>query len=128
MSNKKYNGWTNYPTWRINLDWFEDSTIFKVSRPYEEGPNIPKNKQESSKWYRLSETGFVYVPKSVLTEVYDLTAWCKKYVIGTLTDNAEEKEADTIHYTKTFLKCVNWREIASLLQDNLIYTELTDIT
>lgn len=23
MNNEKYNGWTNYATWRINLEWFD---------------------------------------------------------------------------------------------------------
>ena len=23
MNNEKYNGWTNYATWRVNLEWFD---------------------------------------------------------------------------------------------------------
>lgn len=27
MSNEKYNGWTNYATWRINLEIFDDTSL-----------------------------------------------------------------------------------------------------
>jgi hypothetical protein len=27
MSNKTYNGWTNYATWRINLEIFDNTTL-----------------------------------------------------------------------------------------------------
>lgn len=27
MTDKTYNGWTNYPTWRVNLEIFDGSTV-----------------------------------------------------------------------------------------------------
>ena len=29
MDTKQYNGWTNYATWRINLEIFDDAEIFE---------------------------------------------------------------------------------------------------
>ena len=26
MTDKTYNGWTNYATWRVNLEWFDGQT------------------------------------------------------------------------------------------------------
>jgi hypothetical protein len=27
MENQKYNGWSNYATWRINLEWFDGDSV-----------------------------------------------------------------------------------------------------
>ena len=27
MNNEKHNGWTNYATWRVNLEWFDGFEI-----------------------------------------------------------------------------------------------------
>jgi hypothetical protein len=39
MSDTKYNGWTNYATWRVNLEIFdglEQSEVFDLSFPLEQ--------------------------------------------------------------------------------------------
>lgn len=39
MSDTKYNGWTNYATWRVNLEIFdglEQSEVFDLSLPLEQ--------------------------------------------------------------------------------------------
>ncbi len=39
MSDTKYNGWTNYATWRVNLEIFdglEQSEVFDLSLPFEQ--------------------------------------------------------------------------------------------
>ena len=39
MSDTKYNGWTNYATWRVNLEIFdglEQSEVFDLSLPVEQ--------------------------------------------------------------------------------------------
>ena len=39
MSDKTYNGWTNYATWRVNLEIFdglEQSEVFDLSLPLEQ--------------------------------------------------------------------------------------------
>ena len=31
MSDTKHNGWTNYATWRVNLEWFDAMTVHDFS-------------------------------------------------------------------------------------------------
>ena len=42
MTDTKYNGWTNYATWRVNLEWFDganwnDYYIGSFPEPYDLG-------------------------------------------------------------------------------------------
>jgi hypothetical protein len=38
MNDQKYNGWTNYQTWRIALEWFDDdmSDLFDLEQDPDE--------------------------------------------------------------------------------------------
>ena len=49
MSNTTYNGWTNYATWRVNLEIFDgiDSEVFDLSQePYDLGHDLKAHAEE----------------------------------------------------------------------------------
>lgn len=87
MTTNKYNGWTNYATWRIALEWFDGMSCEDVTgndlADYEENPN-------------------------------DLPNSIQNYVESVLTNDADE--SSTVYsYAMAFLDDVNWYEIAEHL-------------
>jgi hypothetical protein len=79
----KHNGWTNYATWRVNLEWFDGLTCEDVTG------NDPAD----------------------YDDVSDLADSIQSYVESVLTNDADE--GSTVYsYALAFLSDVNWYEIA----------------
>jgi len=89
---KKYNGWTNYSTWRINLEIFDGI--------------------DSSHFY--GDGGIKNVDDSNITNT--LAATLKEYVEELLS--MDQKEGLTLDYALAFIDDVNWYEIASHMVEN----------
>ena len=85
-----YNGWTNYPTWRVNLEIFD-------------GFDPRDLWAGSDKW-----------------ESYDLGDFLKGYAEELVTMSVRDPEAPIIalDYALAFLSDVNWTQIASRMLDN----------
>ena len=85
MSDTKYNGWTNYETWRVNLEIFDGFTIEDLNtvevEPYEVGQYL----------------------KDYAEEIVFLDSH-----IGGKTPSSLMED-----YARAFLQNVNWYEIAS---------------
>lgn len=89
MTENTYNGWTNYATWRVNLEILDDYVASLVG----DGPQ----------WDDTDACA------SALEEVVDevLTQW------------GEIKDGLTLDYARAFVSDVNYREIAeTILADN----------
>ena len=86
MEDTKYNGWTNYETWRVNLE------IFDGFDPTEYYSNL-----DSTDVYGLGESLKEYAEQVVFE--------CGECNQGSLAGS----------YAQAFLDAVNWREIASSL-------------
>jgi hypothetical protein len=54
MSNSTYNGWTNYATWRVNLEMFDDYRVYDFS--------LMQDAYDLSQ--HLKETAEVYIEES----------------------------------------------------------------
>ena len=55
MSDTKYNGWTNYATWRVNLEIFDGNELdelFDLTLPVER----ICSRHENVAWHKFSET------------------------------------------------------------------------
>ena len=94
---EKYNGWTNYQTWRINLELIdgymveECITDYIDLEEYQEVEEEEKRELKEKAIYQLSEHLEWYV-----TEILEL-------------DNNNET---TLSYAMAFINPVNWYEIA----------------
>lgn len=88
-TDNKYNGWTNYATWRINLEMFDGLSLGDF-------------------W------GFSDDEPSTL-EAYELGEVLKSYAEESLEEYAE---GIALGYALAFLSDVNWSEIASHLIEN----------
>jgi hypothetical protein len=92
----KYNGWTNYATWRVNLELCE-GILESASRD-----RCPR-----------------------FTDAGDLADWLKDQVDDVLTDFGTREEGIALDYARSFVSDVNWYEIASHY-DGLIATDNED--
>jgi len=82
----RYNGWTNYATWRINLEMVEADGYF---------PTLED-------WH----------PTSTVDDLtYDLAQVIRENCTDILRE--EHGEGLTLDYALAFIDDVNWREIAS---------------
>ena len=85
---EKYNGWTNYATWRINLEIFDNTELGDF-------------------WgYRDAEE----------VEAYELAKILEEYVQEYLSETTEGGLA--LDYALAFISDVNWTEIAQSIIDN----------
>ncbi len=82
MTNTTYNGWTNYATWRIALEWFDSYNPFEYERDV----------------YNLSKMIKEYVSES-------LENMCDNANVNIYNNYA-------LDYAFAFLQDVNWYEIA----------------
>jgi hypothetical protein len=82
MSDKTYNGWTNYETWRVNLE------IFDGFDPTE------------------------YYSSCDLTDAYELGQSLQQYAEEVIFECASVPEGLARDYAQAFLQNVNWMEIA----------------
>ena len=85
----KYNGWTNYATWRINLEIFDGTDLEDMSW---DGKTLPQ----------LVEALKEYTDELLTT--YSAGGPCG--------------EGLTLDYARAFVSQVNWYEIAQHLLDN----------
>jgi len=83
MTNATYNGWTNYATWRINLEIFDG--------------------------WDYSENGFHGLSTQDKSDVYDLSEYLKEYAREIIFEQSKGLAMD---YALAFLNDVNWYEIA----------------
>jgi hypothetical protein len=96
MENTKYNGWTNYATWRINLEIFDQ-------------------------WELGDFWGYEDIdPKDV--DVQALGEDMKDYV-QQLIDEQSPSDSITNSYANAFINEVNWQEIAKHMVDAYINYE-----
>ena len=82
MSDTKYNGWTNYETWRVNLeifDGFDPSDYYSAFDP---------------------------------SDAYGLGQSLKQYAEEVIFDCASVPDGLARDYAQAFLDAVNWHEIA----------------
>ena len=93
MSNDKtYNGWTNYETWRVNLECVDGLD-----------PN---------------DHGFSGLSTHDNDDIYDFSEYLKQYVEECLFAYTDNKPSLVEDYARAFLQNVNWREIAGhLIED-----------
>jgi hypothetical protein len=92
-----YNGWTNYATWRINLEIF-DSVIVTEWFPLEDGK----------------------------PDVSDVARYLEDYVdevLCTYSSGGPCGEGLTLDYARAFVSQVNWYEIAEHLLSDVDWEE-----
>ena len=84
----EYNGWTNYATWRVNLEMFDGVTV--------------------------DDIGFTVDGMDKEREGIELAMFLENYVDDIMTQTAGGIALD---YAQAFLSEVNWGEIARHLLD-----------
>lgn len=92
MSDTKYNGWTNYPTWRVNLEWFDNFDLCVDFGHY------TKEDLDSLTAYDL---------KDDLQELVEMQLECDA-----------PTDSNAYAYAMAFLQEVNWYEIATHVLQN----------
>jgi hypothetical protein len=88
MEANKYNGWTNYPTWRINLEMFDA-------------------------WDIRDLCGYTH-QETMEVEAYEAGQCLREYAEELITEDAPE-DSFALSYALAFLSDVNWTEIASAM-------------
>ena len=92
MTDKTYNGWTNYETWRVNLEVFDGVTLEDLNtvevEPYEVGQYLKE-----------------YAEEIIFLDSH----------IGGKTPSSLMED-----YARAFLADVNWYEIAKHMVDDYI--------
>ncbi len=78
----KYNGWTNYETWRVNLEICDDYM------------------------QSLAQDGMTF------TDVNTLAEYLKDYVDEVLTNFGQVEDGIALDYARSFVSDVDWYEIA----------------
>ena len=88
-SDNRYNGWTNYATWRVNLE------IFDGLNPVEYWPELVGGGHANELSKHLSE-----------------------YADEVITEYGCRRDGLAVDYARAFLQDVNWYEIAENMIDN----------
>lgn len=88
----KYNGWTNYETWRVQLEIIDDYVQNSLCEDYEE-----------------------YLE----TSKYNLVEMLKDYADEAITNFGELAEGLALDYARSFLSDVDWYELAEHAIDAL---------
>ena len=85
MTDKTYNGWTNYETWRVNLEVFDG--------------------------FEYTDHGYHGLNQD---DAYDLGQYLKEYAEAIIFENYDQKSTSSLmeDYARAFLQAVNWHEIA----------------
>tara|TARA_R100001443_G_scaffold487_1_gene1973 strand:- start:501 stop:809 length:309 start_codon:yes stop_codon:yes gene_type:complete len=93
-TDKTYNGWTNFQTWKINLEVLDGYTSHIIDSE------------------RIKET--------LETETYDLSKELENYVFEVLNfDECEKEHLLLSNYAYCFIKEVNFYEIAEHIKNDL---------
>jgi hypothetical protein len=87
MSDKTYNGWTNYATWRVNLEIFDGVDLKNICMFYKTSPDA----------YDISQQLKDYAEEIIFLDSH----------IGGKTPSSLLED-----YARAFLEDVNWKEIA----------------
>ena len=87
-SDNRYNGWTNYATWRVNLEMFDG---YDLREPFPDDEAM----------------------RDFLT-LHNVAEWAKTYAEEVISQDARGLAVD---YALAFLADVNWHEIAEHLID-----------
>lgn len=90
MTDTTYNGWTNYATWRVNLELCSDKL-----------DNLESNRER-------------------FESVSDLADRLKQMVDDVITNYGENEEGIAVDYASAFVSDVNWYEIAEHYPAELI--------
>jgi hypothetical protein len=85
----KYNGWTNYATWRVNLEVFDGLNPVEM-------------------WPELIGGG----------HAYELSKHLAEYVDEVITEYGGRRDGLAVDYARAFLEDVNFYEIAESMIDN----------
>ena len=85
MTENKYNGWTNYATWRVNLEMFDQ-------------------------WELGDFLGFEDIAHKDV-DVYELSQYMREYAEERINEDASA-DSFALSYAYAFLSDVNWYEIA----------------
>ena len=85
MNNTTYNGWTNYETWRVNLE------VFDGFDPYEYFSTVDPD------------------------DAYGLGESLKDYAEQVIFECSEIPNGLARDYAQAFLNAVNWQEIAAYM-------------
>jgi len=91
MEKQTYNGWTNYATWRVNLEMIDGM--------------------------EPDDFGFSRKEEFTLTEVYELADALQNHAEEILDQSPDGLTKD---YALAFLSDVNWREIAQHMVNDFI--------
>ena len=92
MSDNTYNGWTNYETWRLNLEWFDG--------------------MDCRDWGGIT-TGALSI-----SDVYDIAQAMKDHVEDSIRSQYDMvADSRVVDYALAFVGEVNWREIADHMID-----------
>lgn len=83
IQDNKYNGWTNYATWRVNLEMFDGF--------------------DPADWNDDWQAN----------QVADVADWMKETAIQLIEQDCSNKGGFALDYALAFLDEVNWFEIAS---------------
>jgi hypothetical protein len=86
MTDKTYNGWTNYATWRVNLE------IFDGMDPRDMG------------WHKLDKYDLGLILKDYAEECLEMQC-----------EGKDGGMSLVFSYAMAFLSDVNWREIAEMM-------------
>ena len=98
MSDKTYNGWTNYETWRVNLEIFDGF--------------------EPTEYYSACD----------LADAYELGQSLKQYADEVIFECGHDERHSNLmqDYARAFLENVNWYEIAKHMIANYAENEVTE--
>jgi hypothetical protein len=93
MTDKTYNGWTNYETWRVNLEIFDNIT--------------------ASDFYGADDAE---------VDIYDFSMQLKDYAEEIIFQQVPINQPSTLmeDYARAFLQDVNWYQIAEHMVNDYI--------
>lgn len=90
MSDNRFNGWTNYATWRVNLEMFDG----------------------------IDPRDWCDIDLNAESATYDLSQQLKLFADDRISDFGELQTL-AVDYARAFLSDVNWYEIAERMLDDI---------
>ena len=88
MTDKTYNGWTNYATWRVNLEIFDGMDV------------------EDMGWHRMDKYDLAVILKDYVEELLEQEQ---------VPQRRSQAMPLALNYALAFIQDVNYREIADML-------------
>lgn len=96
MTDKTYNGWTNYATWRVNLEIFSGHPLSDF--PFDQGAS----------------------DEPELIDPYELSLALKDYVENYIYGAGGGNGNIAVDYALAFISDVNWYEIATHMIEDAV--------